>query len=79
VSWGVESCGGVVVSTGGVESLGDSFEASELPLLHPSAATEKDTRLPKSHAARRAPERAGIIGRPTHPSVTGSEHTTHYW
>jgi hypothetical protein len=50
-----------VESVGGVESLGDSFEASEEPLLHPRAAAERENRLPKSQTALRALERAGII------------------
>jgi hypothetical protein len=66
-----------VESVGGVESLGDSDDASEEPLLHPSAATESENRLPKSHAALRAP-RAGIIRGPTNPSAKRSEQSTRH-
>jgi hypothetical protein len=85
--WGGVVSGGVVVSgggtggvvSGGVESVGGgpSDDASEAPLLHPSA-TERDNRLLKSHAALRAPERAGIIRGPTNPSAKRSEQSTRH-
>lgn len=78
-SWG----GGVVVSTGGsvggVESLGDSEEAIAAPSLHARAPIESESRLPRSQNALRAPERAGIIRRPTNPSsAESSKDNAHY-
>ena len=83
MSWGgggVESVGGVESGGGvvGVESLGDSFEASEDPLLQASAPTESENRLPRSQIALRAPGEAGFIRKLTNPSAKRSEHSTHY-